>query len=242
MTDKINKKKINNKNKIYKIMIHTEKELELLKNNLSDMWSLVIKQLNKSKTAFFTNDKELAKEVKRREKRVDAFELKIDADCENYIVLYAPKAVDMRLVLSTIKISLTLERIADYANSIAKYVLKGERERLDEALLSEVEMEKIFDEAIMMLSNCFAAFDSEDVSASSKILSQDDEIDRIYYNSPDILAKHIQSKPDATKEILYLMIILKQLERIGDHCSNIIEDLVFYVDAKVLKHSGKKKK
>ena len=104
-------------------MKHTEKELITLKEEVSEMWRLVLSQLEKVKQAFLNNDIEQAREVASREKRVNSFELKIDSDCENYIALYNPVAIDLRLVLSLIKISITLERIADFADGIAKNII-----------------------------------------------------------------------------------------------------------------------
>lgn len=98
-------------------MKHTEKELTLLREEVSQMWGLVLSQLEKARQAYLNNDAELAREVASREKRVDTYELKIDSDCENYIALFGPVAVDLRLVLSLIKISGTLERIADFATA-----------------------------------------------------------------------------------------------------------------------------
>jgi len=218
-------------------MKHTEKELEVLKNNLREMWLLVASQLSKSAEAFINFNTDAANEVVHKEKRVDAFELKIDADCENYIALFAPVAIDLRLVLSIIKISYTLERIGDFAYSIARHTQDGIRKKLNDALLEEIQIKKMFNQVINMLSNCYKAFESEDVSLWGKIISLDDEIDQIYRNSPNILERYIQKQPDLASEALRLMVIMRKLERIGDHCSNIIEELVFYVDAKVLKHN-----
>ena len=107
-------------------MKHTEKELSALKENVSEMWRLVLSQLEKAKQAFLENDLERAREVISREKRVNTLELKIDSDCENYIALFNPVAIDLRLVLSLIKISGTLERIGDFADGIARHVIEEE--------------------------------------------------------------------------------------------------------------------
>ena len=104
-------------------MKHTEREMQSLKEEVNQMWKLVISQLEKARQAFIDNDIELALEIMSREKRVDAFELKIDSDCENYIALYSPVAIDLRLTLSLIKISNTLERIGDFASGVARHIL-----------------------------------------------------------------------------------------------------------------------
>ena len=221
-----------------KLIEPVEKELLALKEEVSQMWELVISQLEKAKQSFLTNDIELAREIISREKRVDAFELKIDSDCENYIALYSPRAVDLRLVLSIIKICKTLERIADFAEGIARRVKKGDFTKLSPQLIEELQIIKMFDIVIAMLRGCFSALESENTKFSGNILSMDDDVDTIYHNSLDILTSYLQANPDLIRNGLRTVLLIRKLERIGDHCSNIVEEIVFYIDAKVLKHGG----
>ena len=220
----------------------------MLKEEVSQMWKLVLSQLEKAKQSFLNNDIELAREVVSREKRVDAFELKIDSDCENYIALYSPVAVDLRLVLSLIKISSTLERIGDFSESIARHVIENDCDKIPPQIIEELQLEKVFETLISMLSDSYVALESENTKISGKILAKDDEIDMMYYNSVDILTNFIIENEKSEQLLsaqkvrcsLKLMLLIRKLERIGDHCSNIVEDIVFYVDAKVLKHGAKK--
>ncbi|MDH8701336.1 phosphate transport system protein [Dysgonomonadaceae bacterium PH5-43] len=221
-------------------MKHTEKELQELKEEINQMWRLVLSQLEKAKQSFLNNDIELAREIASREKRVDAFELKIDSDCENYIALYNPVAIDLRLVLSLIKISSTLERIGDFAEGVARHVIDSDCNDISSQTIEELQIEKMFDCLISMLSDCFVALESENTKVSGKILAKDDEVDTLYYNSLDILTNYLQAEPAYIRCGLKLMLLIRKLERIGDHCSNIVEEIVFYVDAKVLKHGVKK--
>jgi phosphate transport system protein len=220
-------------------MKHTEKELQALKEEVSQMWKLVLSQLEKAKQSFLTGDIEVAREIASREKRVDAFELKIDSDCENYIALYSPVAVDLRLVLSLLKICSTLERIADFADGIARYVIEESCEPFSAEIKEKLRIETMFDTVIEMLSDSYAALDSEDTKLSGKILSRDETVDEIYYNAMKILAEAICNKTITAECGLKTMLVIRKVERIGDHCSNIVEEIVFYVDAKVLKHGGK---
>ena len=87
-----------------------EQEIHSLKNSISEMWALVHQQLYNAGEAMLTGDKELAYKVISRERRVNAFELKIDSDCEDIIALYAPVAIDLRFVLAMYKINTNLER------------------------------------------------------------------------------------------------------------------------------------
>ncbi|MDR0725525.1 MAG: phosphate signaling complex protein PhoU [Prevotellaceae bacterium] len=218
-------------------MRHAEHELQSLKDEVSQMWKLVLSQLEKSKQAFMEGDIELAREIASREKRVDAFELKIDSDCENYIVLYSPVAIDLRLVLSLIKISITLERIGDFAESIARHVIEDDGNKPEAQVVEELQIEKMFDTLIGMLSDSFVALEAENTRLSGKIMAKDDEIDTIYSNSFDILTPYLQKNPEHIRNGLKIALLMRKLERIGDHCNNIVEEIVFYVDAKVLKHS-----
>jgi len=218
-------------------MKHNEKELLALKEEVSQMWKLVLSQLEKTKQAFLNNDVETAREVASREKRVDAFELKIDCDCENYIALYSPVAIDLRLVLSMLKISSTLERIADFCEGIARHVIAEDCMEVEAELIENLQMEKMFDIVISMLSDSFVALESENTKMSGKILSKDDELDNLYHNSIDIISDYLRKKPEYMRCGLKTFLLIRKLERIGDHCSNIVEGIVFYIDAKVLKHN-----
>ncbi|MDR1345284.1 MAG: phosphate signaling complex protein PhoU [Bacteroidales bacterium] len=217
-------------------MNHKETELQALKEEVSQMWKLVISQVEKSRQAFLNRDMEMAREIISREKRVDVFELKIDCDCENYIALYNPVAVDLRLVLSLIKISSTLERIGDFCEGIARYVIDDYCQAIELQIIEDLQIEKMFEGLSAMLSDSFVALESENTRMSGKILSKDEEIDQLYRNAIDLLSNYLQKAPNLIRCGLELMLLIRKLERIGDHCGNIVEEIVFYIDAKVLKH------
>ena len=223
-------------------MKHTENELVTLKNEICEMWELVLSQLEKSKQAFFERNIELAREIVSREKRINAFELKIDCDCENYIALYSPVAIDLRLILSSIKICGTLERIGDFCEGIARFVIDDDCHSIDSKIIDDLQLDKMFDILIGMLSDCFDAFESEKTSMCGKILSMDNDIDTIYLDALNIFTEYLQKNPPLIRCGLKIYVLMRKLERIGDHCTNIVEDIVFYIDAKVLKHSGVKNK
>lgn len=221
------------------IMKHTEREMMMMREQVNEMWKLVISQLEKAKQAFFNNDTDIAREVISREKRVNAFELKIDSDCENYIALYSPVAIDLRLSLSLIKISNTLERIGDFAAGIARHITDGDCNDTEDSLIEDLQIEKMFDTLLGMLSDGFVALESENTKISGKIIGKDEEVDEIYHNSLGVLSQYIEKHPSFSHCGLKIYLLIRKLERIGDHCSNIVEEIVFYVDAKVLKHVNK---
>ncbi|MDD2300357.1 MAG: phosphate signaling complex protein PhoU [Fermentimonas sp.] len=220
-------------------MKHMERELANIKDTVNEMWRLVISQLEKAKQSFLTGDVDLGHEVMSRERRINAYELKIDSDCENYIALFAPVAVDLRLVLSLIKISNTLERIGDFANGVAIHVVKDDCIAFTKALSEELRMEELFDVLLRMLTDSFVLLQSENTQLVGRILAQDDTVDQIYDDSIEVLSNYLANHTDQTPCGLKTLLLIRKLERIGDHCSNIVEEIVFYVDAKVLKHGGK---
>jgi phosphate transport system protein len=139
-------------------MAQLETELQLLKTEAVNMWTLVSSQLSKAKTAFLTFDKDLAREVVLKEKRVNGSELKIDRDCENLFALFCPVAIDLRFLLAILKINSNLERIGDIAEGIAKYLIDAESPFSDE-LLKVTRILPMYEEAVNMLNDTQAAFE-----------------------------------------------------------------------------------
>ena len=219
-------------------MKHTEKEIQLLKDEVKLMWKLVISQLENNKKAMLNNDIALASKIIQNENDVNNFELKVDNLCENFIALNNPVAIDLRLALSLIKISSSLERIGDFTDGIARFITEQECENIDHDLVERLGIEKMFDILLGMLLDGFVAFESEQTKVSEKIISKDDQVDEIYNNVFETLSNHIKNNPDQTICMLKLLLLIRKLERIGDHNNNIVEEIVFFVDARVLKHSG----
>ena len=217
-----------------------EQEIHSLKNSISEMWALVHQQLYNAGEAMLTGDKELAYKVISRERRVNAFELKIDSDCEDIIALYAPVAIDLRFVLAMYKINTNLERLGDFAESIARFagnLLEGEP--IDPQLVKETRVEEMLSELLSMISLTKEAFEKESSEIASRIFLKDNLIDEINHNSTAIIAKYIEEHKGSALAGLYMAGVIRKMERFGDHCTNIAEELIFYLDAKVMKHMGK---
>lgn len=217
-----------------------EQEIHSLKNSISEMWALVHQQLYNAGEAMLTGDKELAYKVISRERRVNAFELKIDSDCEDIIALYAPVAIDLRFVLAMYKINTNLERLGDFAESIARFAGSlPEGEPIDPQLVKETRVEEMLSELLSMISLTKEAFEKESSEIASRIFLKDNLIDEINHNSTAIIAKYIEEHKGSALAGLYMAGVIRKMERFGDHCTNIAEELIFYLDAKVMKHMGK---
>ena len=221
-------------------MRHLEQELVSLRQDVIDMWKLVISQVENSGEALLSFDKDLAMRVSLREKKVDAYELQIDSFCENIIALHQPVAVDLRFVLAVLKINSNLERIADFAYGISRILIANPTVILDAELISETNIRTMVTQVTKMLTQGLEAFENEKSEFASAIFSEDYQVDEINANAPILVAKYIQKNPDRALECLHIMGAFRKLERIGDHCSNIAEEIFFYIDAKVLKHAPRK--
>src|SRR6202000_2545749 len=165
-------------------MTPLENEIIGLKKELVSMWILVQSQLNKAKEAITKFDKDLAREVLIKEKRVNSFELKIDRDCENIFALYCPVAVDLRFLLAALKINTNLERIGDIAAGIARYVVESPV-NFDVELLETSQLLRIYEEAVNILTDTRSAFEKEDTTLARSIFKRDEVLDQINIAAPD---------------------------------------------------------
>lgn len=220
-------------------MRHLEQELNTLRQDTIEMWRLVISQVGKAGEAILSFDKDLATQVSIREKKVDAYELKIDSFCENIIALHQPVAIDLRFVLAVLKINTNLERIGDFANSIARLIIKYPTIGMDAEVMTQANLRQMIEEVKKMLTQGLEAFETEKSNIAAAIFTEDNIVDELNENAAKIIAKYIEANPDRAYECLHLISAFRKLERLGDHCSNIAEEIFFYLDAKVLKHAPK---
>lgn len=219
-------------------MTHLEEELQRLRNEMVDMADLVTSQISKSIKALIEEDKDLAREVIFNEKRVNAYELSIDKDCENILALLNPFASDMRFVFATLKINTNLERIGDSAEGIAQYLLMSGK-CFDKELLAEcrfLEMAETVNEMLLAISRSYA---ENNAKLARTVFKQDILVDEINKASTDSIAIYINRRPENIYQALYILTIIRKLERVGDHITNIAEEIIFHLEAKVLKHIKK---
>lgn len=210
-----------------------------LKADLEEMFQLVTTQLSKARQALESFDKDLAREVVQIEKRVNGRELQIDRAAENFIALYAPVAIDLRFVLAVLKINNNLERIGDIGEGLSKYIIEAEN-KFDAELIEESNIMPMFTAALDMLTDVQKAFSTEDTLIARKIFKSDDYLDHINKEAIITLTEVMKGHPEKASDALYIISIIRKLERIGDQAKNIAEEIIFYIEAKVLKHAEKK--
>jgi len=219
-------------------MTRLQEDLKALRESLSDMATLVKNQLKKSICSLLEEDEDLANEVIVNEKRVNAMELNIDRQCEQIFALLNPVAHDMRFVFSTLKINADLERIADYAEDIARMVLLGKRS-FDKDLIKTIRLTEMSEISQIMMEDVNRAYRDDNTKVARSVFSKDLQLDEINKNASMIAEDYIKNHLDKIQQALLIISIIRKLERVGDHITNIAEEVIFYKEAKVLKHIDK---
>jgi phosphate transport system protein len=212
-----------------------ELELQALKENLCDMCGLVRNQLAKCKDVIEKKDVELAEEIISGERKVNVQEIAIDRDCENILALHTPVATDLRFVLATLKITNDLERIGDNAKNLARW-LKANLGKVPDKLLREYELPSMLDVLVEMLKDMGEALSKSDTKLARKTAKKDELLNDHKKKAFKTTVELVREYPDEAKALLNLFAISRNLERAGDLTKNIAEEIVFHIEAKVLKH------
>jgi len=217
-----------------------DEEIKLLKSEITTMFLLIQAQMEKVNAAMINDDKALAQEVISTEKRVNAQELTIDRYCENMLAIFQPVAIDLRYVLAVLKINNNLERAGDILEGIARFVLDAEKP-FDNKLLENTGIHKMFEALLVMIDQIETAFTNDDTKLARSMFIKDDILDKVNSSAVKTVAEYIKEHPENIEEALYIISTIRKLERIGDQITNIAEEIIFSVEAKVLKHSKYKK-
>jgi phosphate transport system protein len=218
-------------------MNHLEHELQGLKKQVVEMWKLVSEQMKDAMVTLAKMDHETAKKIIDTEKKVNFLDLKIDRDCENIFALYNPVASDLRLVLALLRINYNLERIGDVAASIAKFVRKSEN--FDYAsMIEKIGALHMFEEACDLLEDVFVSFENENSQQAENIIKRDRALNELDKQARAVLIESIKKDPENVEAYLALLSLARKLERAGDQCKGIATEIIFFVEAKVLKHTN----
>jgi phosphate transport system protein len=213
---------------------HFEQELEELKNKLLAMSGLVESAVNRSITAVVQRDRKLAEEVLQNEGRVNQMEIEIDNHAISLLALHQPMAGDLRLITAAIKINTDLERMGDLAVKIARRAL----ELMDEpAARPLIDIPHIGGLVQSMVRGALDAFVAKDAELARRVLASDDAVDNLRTAFMRELITFMQREPATIPHSLGLLSVVRNLERIADHSTNIAEDVLFYVQGIEVRHN-----
>jgi len=212
---------------------HFEDQLEDLRSNLIKMGSLVDTQLDRAFQALHDSDLESVKKVYENEKKVNDFDNLLDAQVDDIIALEQPVAADLRLVVSAIKMNHELERIGDVAVNIAQRV---EPLVLYHDLVSRTAILDMGNVARKMVRDSLDSFIHGDAELARRVCKEDDVVDEMNRQKFRFVVGEMKTDSGLVEPGAHLIVALKHIERVADHATNIAEDVVFLVDAKVIKH------
>lgn len=216
-------------------------ELQLVKEEVLEMCRLTYSQLSKALSSLLNFDKDLAREVMMVEKRVNSAELKIDRDVEDIFAIYSPVAIDLRFLLAVLKINTNLERIGDIADGIARLIVDTDHPYSQE-LQDATKVVEMFGEALQIVEEIMNALENEDSSTARGIFKRDEFLDTVNRDANNLIISHLKVHPEEMPQALNVLSIIRKLERVGDHAENIAEEVIFYIEAKVLRHVSKKER
>jgi len=208
--------------------------LESLRADVLMMASLTDRNLQNAMSCLLDRDADLCAITIADEKEVDALEKKVDEEGVEILLRFQPVASDLRQVVSTMKLSNNLERVADQAVKIASRSLKLTIEpELDEALA----LGPMFIEASALFRDSIRSYADADVALARSLRLRDREIDQMNHDIANDLTAKMAKQPDRITDYLNLMFIARHLERVGDHAKNIGEDAVYAAAAEDIRHA-----
>jgi phosphate transport system protein len=204
-----------------------EDELQNLNDNLIKMGSLVETQLSDSMEAIIKVDKEAAENIIKNDEKINELRATIEEQIVTVLVKRAPMAIDLRLTISTLKISSDLERIGDLAKSVAKKI-KPLPHNLPEELISSLK--RLGELVQRQLKDVLDAYLNQSKEAAVKIWKSDEKVDDLTHIAMNEVAKFLSTDTKNLDLATHLLFVTKNIERAGDHITNIAEALFYLIE------------
>jgi phosphate transport system protein len=215
------------------MITHFQKELQELKEDLLKMAALVEEAISTAVQCLVGRDSDLAKKTFEGEDQINRMEIDIEDTCLKLLALMHPMAADLRFITSAMKIITDLERMGDQAVNIAERAISLNQEP---QLKPYIDIPKIAEIAQSMVKDVLDAFVNSDSKLARSVCERDDMVDGLNDQVFRELLTFMMSDPQTITRAVHLMIVCRCLERIADHATNIAEDVIFLVDASVIKH------
>ncbi len=211
-----------------------DEEMENIRHKVLTMGGLVQQQMEQAVTAFVTSDQSLAENILQQDEMVNSLEMEIDHDCIQVIAKRQPTAIDLRMLISVIKVITDLERIGDEAGRIAKMAIR--LDATDYYHDQYHELNHLVEMVKGMLSGSLDAFARMDVDGVAKITRKDEKVDREYTSIIRQLITRMMEDPRNITRMLDILWTARALERIGDHACNVCEHVVYIVKGDDVRH------
>ncbi len=212
---------------------HFERELGQLKQKLIAMGTIVDHQLAEACRALFAADAQLARTVIAGDSHVDELDNEIDRDCQRIFALTQPVAIDLRLLMSALKMNAQLERMGDIAVNIAE---RTEPLLPHNAFLTSTRLSEMAKIARIMTGDALASFIQGNSAIATRVLESDDVVDRLDRQIFQQMVADMTKDDSLIIPASHILILSRHVERLADHATNIAEDVIFLVEARTVKH------
>ena len=201
-------------------------QLEELNNNVIKMGSVLELSTNEMIRALDTIDVEAAKQIITRDDEIDLLEQKIERDCINILAKQQPLATDLRKITSIMKIITDIERIADQCADISEYIIKLSKMP---KIKAPANLGNMIEAMKKMVKDSIDSFVEADVEKASTVMKADDVVDKYFQDICDELSEVMQKDPKVVPQSICYLMVIKYLERMADHATNIAEWITFIV-------------
>ena len=212
---------------------HFQEELEQLKTRLLEMGGLAEEQVRLAVKALTERDRELVALALNGDEPINRLHIEIDGRCFTLLALHQPMAVDLRAIVAAVKINTDLDRVGELAIKIAEAARRYAQHAPVKKLIDIPRMANI---AQNMLRDSLDAFVRRDTELAQRVLNEDDKLDDLKTQIFRELLTYMLQDPGTIEGALDLILISRHLERIGDHATNIAEDVIFMVSARDVRH------
>jgi phosphate transport system protein len=212
---------------------HFQEELEVLQQRLLSMGGLAEERMCDSVRGVTQRDPMLVERILTGDEPINALHIEIDDRCFKLLALHQPMAADLRAIVAAVKINTDLERVGDLAVNIAE---AAKRYLLHAPVKPLIDIPRMGDIAQRMLRDALDSFIRRDTDLAREVLAADDQLDALKTQIFRELLTFMLSDPATIEPALDLILISRHLERIGDHATNIAEDVIFMVSAKDVRH------
>jgi phosphate transport system protein len=206
-----------------------------LRKELLGMGSLVEEAINKAIHALANRDRAMAREVIDADSRIDLMELEVEEECLKLLALHQPVAVDLRYVVTCLKVNNDLERMGDLAVNIAE---RADYISRHPVLALPGELNRMADGVRGMVRDSLDSLVRKDANLAREVLKRDDMIDEHNRNMFDKMTKLMMKDAEQVKQAIAFMSSSRALERIADHATNVAEDVVFMIEGEIIRHRG----
>jgi phosphate transport system protein len=216
-----------------RVVPHFQEQLEVLKERLLVMGGLAEERVRAVVEALVERNVDLVDAVQMGDEPINSLHIEIDNRCFKLLALHQPMAADLRAIVAGVKINTDLERVGDLAVNIAEAV---RRYLLHPPVKQLIDIPRMAEIAQRMLRDALDSFVRRDVDLAQAVLNEDDKLDALKTQVFRELLTYMLQDPATIEPGLDLILISRHLERIGDHATNIAEDVIFMVSARDVRH------